>query len=261
MEVKAELTDESARDHHGRAPKSNTGSAPRVEGETHSGIYEATKISEQTTQVRSHQIHFNSTQKSFIHTFNNINHIKERRGKRTPFHSAPTAPAALQDILNGAQHDCTKNDNVSGSIRTNNYKRAHTLDLLCIRRTCIMRVYLLGCSALVEADEPMEEVVACGVVIGSSLVVGEVVLFVYFQEMSLDPTEKCIYVHFISCFPQTTIGDHSTASNFHSSKLGSQSGSFSKLSPSTTSLPFSCILEITVYVQWSPTAAITKILC
>jgi len=39
-----------------------------------------------------------------------------------------------------------------------------------------MRIYLLGCGALVEADEPMEEVVACGVVVGSPLVVGEVVL-------------------------------------------------------------------------------------
>ena len=39
-----------------------------------------------------------------------------------------------------------------------------------------MRVYLLRRRALVEADEPMEEVVACGVVIGTSLIVGEVVL-------------------------------------------------------------------------------------
>jgi len=39
-----------------------------------------------------------------------------------------------------------------------------------------MRVYSLGCGTLVEAGEPMKEVVACGVVIGSSLIVGEVVL-------------------------------------------------------------------------------------
>jgi hypothetical protein len=39
-----------------------------------------------------------------------------------------------------------------------------------------MRIYLLRRRALVEADELMEEVVACGVVIGTSLVVGEVVL-------------------------------------------------------------------------------------
>jgi hypothetical protein len=39
-----------------------------------------------------------------------------------------------------------------------------------------MRIYLLRCCALVEADKPMEEVVTCGVVIGSSLIVGEVVL-------------------------------------------------------------------------------------
>jgi len=39
-----------------------------------------------------------------------------------------------------------------------------------------MRIYLLRRHALVEADEPMEEVVTCGVVIGTSLVVGEVAL-------------------------------------------------------------------------------------
>ena len=40
-----------------------------------------------------------------------------------------------------------------------------------------MRIYLLGCGALLEADEPMEEVVAqCDVVIGSSLIVREVIL-------------------------------------------------------------------------------------
>jgi hypothetical protein len=39
-----------------------------------------------------------------------------------------------------------------------------------------MRIYLLRRRALVEADEPMEEVIAGGVVIGSSLVIGEVVL-------------------------------------------------------------------------------------
>ena len=81
-----------------------------------------------------------------------------------------------QDILNGAQHDCMKNNNVSGSIRTKSYKRAHTLDLLCIRRTRIMRIYLLGCGALVEADEPMEKVVAYDVIIGTSLIVREVIL-------------------------------------------------------------------------------------
>jgi hypothetical protein len=81
-----------------------------------------------------------------------------------------------QDILNGAQHNCMKNDNVSGSIRANNYKRAHTLDFLRIHRTCIMRIYLFRHRALIEGDEPMDEVVACGVVIGSSLIVREMVL-------------------------------------------------------------------------------------
>jgi len=82
----------------------------------------------------------------------------------------------VQDILNSAQHDYTKNDNVSGSISTDNYKRAHTLDLLCIRRTRIMRIYVLSRCTLVEVDELTEEVVACGVIVGSSLIVGEVVL-------------------------------------------------------------------------------------
>jgi hypothetical protein len=39
-----------------------------------------------------------------------------------------------------------------------------------------MRIYLLRRRALVKADEPMEEVVVCGAVIGTSLIVGEVVL-------------------------------------------------------------------------------------
>jgi hypothetical protein len=38
-----------------------------------------------------------------------------------------------------------------------------------------MRIYLLRRRALVKAD-PMEEVVVCGAVIGTSLIVGEVVL-------------------------------------------------------------------------------------
>jgi hypothetical protein len=39
-----------------------------------------------------------------------------------------------------------------------------------------MRIYLLCRHALVEADESMEEVVASGVIIGSSLMVREVIL-------------------------------------------------------------------------------------
>jgi hypothetical protein len=39
-----------------------------------------------------------------------------------------------------------------------------------------MRIYLLRGRALVEAEKPMEEIVACGVVVGSSLIVGEIVL-------------------------------------------------------------------------------------
>jgi hypothetical protein len=37
-----------------------------------------------------------------------------------------------------------------------------------------MRIYLLGRRALVKADEPVKEVVASGVVVGTSLVVREV---------------------------------------------------------------------------------------
>ena len=45
------------------------------------------------------------------------------------------------------------------------------------KTTRVMRIYLLGCGPLVEANEPMEEVVAkCDVVIGSSLIVREVIL-------------------------------------------------------------------------------------
>jgi hypothetical protein len=39
-----------------------------------------------------------------------------------------------------------------------------------------MRIYLLHHCPLVEADKPMEEVVTCSVIIGSSLIVGEMVL-------------------------------------------------------------------------------------
>jgi len=62
------------------------------------------------------------------------------------------------------------------SISTNHDNNwVHTLNLLRIRGTHIMRMYLLGRCALVEADESMKEVVAGGVVIGTPLVVGEVV--------------------------------------------------------------------------------------
>jgi hypothetical protein len=54
-------------------------------------------------------------------------------------------------------------------------KRTLTLDLLGIRRTCIMCVYLLCGCALVERDEAVEEVVACGIVVVSTVVVWEVV--------------------------------------------------------------------------------------
>jgi len=69
-----------------------------------------------------------------------------------------------------------KNQQTSVSHYMKNNKRVHTLELLCICRTRIMRIYLLSCHALVETDKPMEEVVACGIIIGSSLIVREVIL-------------------------------------------------------------------------------------
>ena len=80
-----------------------------------------------------------------------------------------------QAVLNSAQHNWIKNHNVSRFITRNN-EREHTLNLLYIRRTGIIRIYLLCRRALAKADEPMEEGVASGVVAGSSLVVGEVVI-------------------------------------------------------------------------------------
>jgi hypothetical protein len=81
-----------------------------------------------------------------------------------------------QDILNGAQYDCAKtNTRQQWFYYMKINKRAHTLDLLCIRRTRIMRIYLLRRRALVEAAKPMEEVVACGIAIGTFLIVWEVI--------------------------------------------------------------------------------------
>ena len=50
-----------------------------------------------------------------------------------------------------------------------------TFNLLGISRICIMRIYLLGRRTPIESDETASEVVACGVVVGSSLIVLEVV--------------------------------------------------------------------------------------
>ena len=51
----------------------------------------------------------------------------------------------------------------------------HTLDLLSVSRTSVVRVDLLRCRALVERDEAVEEVVARGVVVVAAVVIGEVV--------------------------------------------------------------------------------------
>jgi len=56
-----------------------------------------------------------------------------------------------------------------------NTKQTLTLDLLGICRTCIMCVYLFRRCALVERDEAVEEVVAGGIVVVSTVIVWEVV--------------------------------------------------------------------------------------
>lgn len=53
--------------------------------------------------------------------------------------------------------------------------KVRTLDLLCIRRACIVGVDLFCCGRLVERDEAMKKVVAGGVVVVTAVVVGEVV--------------------------------------------------------------------------------------
>ena len=55
-------------------------------------------------------------------------------------------------------------------------KKIRTFQVLCIIHARIMGIYLLGRCAPVEADESVEEVVACGIKVGASLVVREVVL-------------------------------------------------------------------------------------
>lgn len=57
-----------------------------------------------------------------------------------------------------------------------------TLDLLCVGGARIMRINLLSRRALVQADEPMQKVFTCGVVVlfspwpSSTPIIGEEVL-------------------------------------------------------------------------------------
>jgi len=69
---------------------------------------------------------------------------------------------------------CTR---VSELTKKKNHGRRNkrTFNLLRICRTCIMRIYLLGRRALIEADEPVQEVVACGIVASPSLIVREII--------------------------------------------------------------------------------------
>jgi hypothetical protein len=55
--------------------------------------------------------------------------------KITPNTKAASERVRQPNPMNGAQHDCTKSNKVSGSSRTNDYKRVHTLDLLCLSHT------------------------------------------------------------------------------------------------------------------------------
>jgi hypothetical protein len=54
-------------------------------------------------------------------------------------------------------------------------REKHTSDLICICGTCIVRIYLLRCRTLVEADKALEEVLARGVVVGTAIVVREII--------------------------------------------------------------------------------------
>jgi hypothetical protein len=50
-----------------------------------------------------------------------------------------------------------------------------TFDLLGIGGASVMSVNLFGCSTLVEGDESVKEVVACCIVVVSTIIIGEVV--------------------------------------------------------------------------------------
>jgi hypothetical protein len=56
------------------------------------------------------------------------------------------------------------------------YKRRNiTLDLLSVRRTGIMRVYLFCLSALIERHEPVQKVITGSVVVVAASVIWEVI--------------------------------------------------------------------------------------
>lgn len=66
--------------------------------------------------------------------------------------------------------------------------RHHESDLCCICRACEMCVDLLGLG-LVERDESIQNVVACRVVVRTSLVVGEVVLHRRYWQLLLESVD------------------------------------------------------------------------
>lgn len=78
-----------------------------------------------------------------------------------------------QDVLDSAQDDWKRKDELV-IIRSTGCATL-TLDLLGIRGTGIVSIDLLRGCALVERDEAVEQVVACRIVVVTSLVIGEVV--------------------------------------------------------------------------------------
>jgi hypothetical protein len=77
-------------------------------------------------------------------------------------------------------------------------------------RTCKMSIYLLACRS--EADEPMEEAVARGVIIVPSLVVREVVpkwrVGQFLVTLSCSSTRQCVSLWKSRCSEKRTCDEH-----------------------------------------------------
>lgn len=81
-----------------------------------------------------------------------------------------------QDILDGAQHDFEEKRVRFCNIERKGGKKTRTFNLLGIRRTCIMGIDLLRRGTLVQAHEPMQEVITRGIIVVSACIIGEVFL-------------------------------------------------------------------------------------
>ena len=53
--------------------------------------------------------------------------------------------------------------------------RERTSNLIRVCRACVVGIYLLCRRTLVQTDKALEEILACGVVIGTSGIIGEIV--------------------------------------------------------------------------------------